>query len=218
MDLEDLQQRWQEQDRKLDASLRLNQRLWHTLETQRASGALDRWSRLIVFELVAGLIAVVALGAYLGDRVGVVRFAVPAATLLAGAVALVTASAMQVARARAIDFAAPVVAIQTELESVRLLRLRTTKWIVLLSTLAWTPLHIVALDALFGVDVYALLGARWIAANLAAGIAVIPVLSWMARRSLWRRLTRHLDDRNLAAARRFLASLASFEAEATTGR
>lgn len=212
MDLEELQQRWQEQDHKLDASLRLNQRLVRALETHQVGGAIGRLSRWVAFELVVDLVAVVALGAYLGDRIGVVRFAVPAATLFAGAVALVVSSAMQLGRIRAIDYGAPVIAIQRQLESVRLLRLRKSKWIVLLATLVWTPLHIVALDALFGLDVYALLGAGWIVANLIVGVAVMPLLSWMSRRSIWQRLTRHLDERHFAAARQFLSSLASFEA------
>jgi hypothetical protein len=213
MDLDELQQRWQEQDRKLDASLRLNRQVVRALEVQKVSGAMDRLSRFLIFEIVVNVVAVVLLGSYLGDRIGVVRFALPAATLLACSIALVISPALQLARIRAVDYGVPVVAIQKQLEAVRLLRLRTTRWTLLLATLAWTPLHIVALDGLCGIDVYRLLGARWIVANVLVGVAVIPLLLWMARLSVWRRFTRYLDGRNLTAARHFLASLERFEAE-----
>ena len=62
-------------------------------------------------------------------------------------------------------------------------------------------------------DLYALLGVGYLVLNLAAGIAAIPILLWLARRRLVQPLTRHLDGRSLAAARAFLASLAAFEAE-----
>jgi hypothetical protein len=91
-------------------------------------------------------------------------------------------------------------------------RLRTTKWILILSPLLWTPLVIVLFHAVTRLDPYALFG-RWLAANFAFGVLVIPLLLWLARRKRVRRLAHYLDGKRLAAARKFLASLAELEAE-----
>jgi hypothetical protein len=212
MDIEELQRRWQEQERRLDAALRLNVRVVRELETRKVQSMLGRLTAEIAVELSLNVVTVLLVGSYLGGRVGAWRFVVPAVALLAGAVALVVAQAAQIARIRSIDYATPVVAIQKQLERVRVLRLRTAKWIVLLAPLCWTPLVIVAADALFGVDLYAV-APLWLALNAVFGVVAIPSLMWLARRRMLQPLTRHLDARALTAARRFLDSLADFEAE-----
>lgn len=51
--------------------------------------------------------------------------------------------------------------------------IRTTTWTFLLSPLLWTPLFIVALEGLFGVDAYAAIGVPYIVANVVVGLLVI---------------------------------------------
>ena len=73
------------------------------------------------------------------------------------------------------DYGAPVVAIQTRLESLTVERIRATKWTRLLAPLAWTPMSIVSLRGLFDVDVYAAFGSTWLAANVLFGLLVLIV-------------------------------------------
>jgi hypothetical protein len=214
MDLEELQRRWQEQDRTLQASLRLNTRIVRALALDKVRSATGRWSLGIAIELGINAVAVLWLGSYLGDRIGAPRFALPAAALLAVAIAVVGSSVAQLVRLRRIDHGVPVIAIQKQLEAVRLSQLRTTRSILLLAPLLWTPLQIVALDRFLGIDAYATLGLGYLAANLAFGVAVIPLLLWLARRARLGRFTHHLDGSSLTAARRALEALAAFEAEA----
>ena len=96
------------------------------------------------------------------------------------------------------------------------MRIRKTKWSFLGAPLLWKPLLVVGLDAL-GIDAYVHLGARYLVANLAFGLAVIPLFLWIARRPRVQRsrlLGRIADDiagRSLGRARAELDSLAAFE-------
>jgi hypothetical protein len=216
-----MKDRWAEYDRKLEASLRLNTRMLREINLGRVDFSLKRLSRLLVFELLADLAAVVVLGLFIAGHAGEVRFLAPALLLGVCAVAFVIASIRQLAALHGLDYSAPVVAIQKQLEALRIERLRATKWILLLSPLLWTPLLIVALEGLLGLDAYLFLDGTWLAANLLVGLAVIPLMLWAARRfagrwqgsPLVRSLMDDIAGRSLVEAAGFLNALSGFEAE-----
>jgi len=226
MDLEELQRRWEDHDRKLDASIRLNARLLQASVLGRAQTAMRRLSRLVLFELLADLLAPLLLGAFIAGHAAQVRFLVPALVLDLCAIALVAARIHQLAAIGRIDYGAPIVTIQKRLASLRAERIRTTQLTLLFAPLLWTPLLIVSLEAFAGLDAYAAFGAAWLAANLLAGLAVIPLALWISRRFAGRmerspfvqRLMRDLAGYSLAAAAGVLQSLASFEEEEQEGR
>lgn len=122
---------------------------------------------------------------------------------------------------RNIDYSAPVVAIQKELGRLRLQELRILKWVMITAPLVWTPLLIVAIKGLLGLDAYAIFSGAWLAANVAFGVAVLLLAVWISRRYADRmerspriqRLMRSLSGYNLSAAEGFLNSLARFEEE-----
>jgi hypothetical protein len=221
MDLQDLKNRWAEYDRKLEGSLRLNTRLLREVNLSRVDSALKRLSRLLVFELLVDLGAVVALGMFIAGHAGEVRFLAPALLLGVCAVAFVIRSIRQLTALHSLDYSAPVVAIQKQLTALRIERIRVTKWVLLLSPLLWTPLLIVALEGLLGVDAYLFLDGSWLAANLLFGLAFIPLMLWAARRfaSRWQgsplvqSLMDDLAGRSLVAATGFLSELSRFENE-----
>ena len=101
------------------------------------------------------------------------------------------------------------------------MRIRTTKWTLLLSPLLWTPLFIVGMKSLFDVDVYAAFGTACLVAHVLFGLVVIGLGLWISKRYAGRmegspvmqRLLREISGRNLAAATDFLQSLAEFENE-----
>jgi hypothetical protein len=120
-----------------------------------------------------------------------------------------------------VDYTGPVAAIQRRLEALRALRIRTTQAIFLLSPLLWTPLLIVGLRALFGVDAYAVLGIPYLLANLTFGVTFALATLWVCRRFADRldrspfvqRLARDVAGANLTAALQKLEALAAFERE-----
>jgi hypothetical protein len=218
--LDALEARWAEQDRKLDASLALNARLLRELKLDKTRAALGRFGWRTGTDLAVDAVLIFALVAYVAARAtaGQLRFVVPGLALAAFVAWSFGSGVWMATRLGRVDYGAKVVAIQQQLEALRVLRLRHTKWIFLCAPLLWPPLFIVGLD-LLGVDAYATLGWRYILANVAFGLAVIPVLLGLAR---WPRLARTkafrgladvLAGKSLARARAELASLAAFERE-----
>jgi len=221
MELEDLQRLWQDHDRRLDASLRLNTRRLRGSVLGKAETALSRLARWLRLELLLDLAIALWLGSFIADHVAAARFLVPAVGLQLCVLALLAACIRQLAAIGKVDYGAPIVAIQQRLESLRRERLRAVKLTLLVSPLLWIPLLIVTCEAMFQLDVYATFSTAWLVANLLAGLALIPAMSWISKRyadrmersPLARRLMRDLAGRNLAAAAGFLRSLAEFVAE-----
>lgn len=221
MDLDDLKRRWEDQDRKLDASLRLNARVLQASTLIKAETALRRLSRLLGIGLFLDLLLVLGLGSFAADHAADARFLIPAVVLGSGVIALAIAAVHQLLAIGRLDFGEPIVTIQRRLESLRLQRIRETQVTLLVSPLLWVPLLIVALKGLLDVDAYALLDGRWLAANVLFGLAVIPLGLWAARRyadrfrgsPVLRRLLRDLAGTNVNAAAGFLAVLTRFEQE-----
>ena len=221
MDIEDMKQRWEEADRKLDASLRLSTLLLRESALGKAARVTSRLSWLMLPEILLNLGLVAWLGSFIADHFAQARFAIPALALDLGAIALLIAQGHLWFALRGIDYGAPVVAIQKELGRLRLQELRVLKWVMVTAPLAWTPLLIVAIKGLLGLDAYVLFSGAWLAANVAFGLAVLLLAVWVSRRyadrmersSLIQRMMRNLSGYNLNAAAGFLSSLARFEEE-----
>jgi hypothetical protein len=218
MELDELKVRWQEQDRKLDECLRLNQSLLRDSLLGKADTALKRLSRALWLELGLNVAAIGLLGTFLADHWREPRYLVPAILLDAGVVALIVSAARQLAVITRMDYAAPIVAIQRQVERLRSERIRTMQLTLMLSPLAWTPLFVVAMRGLFDVDVYASFGVAWLIANVVFGVAVIVAALWISysfadrldRSPSIQRLLRDIGGQNLAKATEFLNSLAQF--------
>lgn len=226
MSLDDMKQLWENQDQKLDAVLRLNTRLLQAPVLSKAESATQRLSWLLGIEILLNLLAALWLGSFLWDHAGETRFLLPAAMLHLGVITLLGAGIHQRVAIGSLDYSAPIVEIQKRMESLRAQRLRATMLTLLAAPLAWTPLLIVALKGLLGLDAYAIFPARYLIANGLFGLAVIPLAIWISRRyadrmersPLVRRLLRDMAGYNLNAATESLSSLARFEAEENHAR
>jgi hypothetical protein len=221
MELDEMQKQWAVQDKKLDEVLRLNRKLLESQRFSRARSTLQRLRAGLGIELLLNAVAVAALGAFIGNHFGELRFLLPAVALDIAAVAILASSVRQFLLARTLDFTGPVTGSQRSLEALRVVRIHTTQRVLLASPLAWTPLLVVALQALFGVDAYTTLGTPYLAANLFFGVAFVLLMRWAARRWAdrlerggWaRRWAEALAGTSLTAARDQLASIADFERE-----
>jgi hypothetical protein len=112
--------------------------------------------------------------------------------------------------------------IQKQLESLRVLRIRITQWALLTGQVVWwIPFLIVALKGFWDVDAYKVFGTAFLLANLAVGLAIIPLAIWVSRKfrdrmgrsPVMQRLMKELAGYNLNAATGFLATLSEFENE-----
>lgn len=220
MELDDMKLAWQDMTRKFDtlqteyASLRVDVR------KQAAAPPLKRTGALIWYEAISNAVLLVLLVAFLAHE-HTVRFLIPGFLLLPAFVAALVTSVQQVHALLQVDFGASVVAIRAKLERLYQLRRRGSRLEFVFVCLLWMPLAIVGVRALGGGDLYAM-GAPWIAANVALGIIAMPVCWWLVRhfsraleRTRWGQFL--IDDftgRGLAEARRRVAALTEFEAEA----
>lgn len=212
MDLDELKQTWAEHDRKLDLSIRLNQRLLLATSLDRLRWPLRRFAFLAGLGALIGLIGPVILGQFIYQHWKEPRFAVPAALLDAWLIASVAAAIRQMVSALQIDYDQPVTVIQKQLESLRVLRIRIMGWALLTGQLIWwTPFLIVALKGFWDVDAYQTFGAKFLLLNLAVGLAIIPLLIWASKLPAVRRLSGTFAGYNLDAASAFLATLREFE-------
>jgi hypothetical protein len=221
LDLDEMKKAWAEHDRKLNESIRLNRQLLSATNLNGARSAMQRMAAFLGLEAVVQLAAVVALGSFIYRHIAMARFAIPAAALDAFAIAILIAMIRQIAVGLQVDYKKPIAVIQRQLEDLRVLRIRYIQGIFLTATLAWTPLMIVTLEGLWGLDAYRLLGTAFLVSNLLIGLAIIPLALWLSNRFSDRmgrsrfihRLMKDLAGYNLNAAAGFLATLSQFEDE-----
>ncbi len=221
MELDELKRLWHVSERKLEASMRLNLHLVQQSNLGKADTALKRLRIGLSIEVALSVVVLLLLGGFAADHVGQPGFFVPAALLEVYAIGLTVANARQIAAASSIDFDEPVVSIQRRLEQLRLLRIHTTKWTLLFAPLMWLPILIVALRGLLGVDLYAVTDTAWLIANVAFGLAVIPIVIWLARKygsahgasPLFVAFAREVAGDNLRAACDALDAIRRFEEE-----
>jgi hypothetical protein len=217
--LDELRAAWQEHDRKIEGSLRLNRELLRTAKLESVRTPLRRLSTRISAEIGVALILIICLGGFLGAHLAEPRFLWPAAILDAWLISCLATSIRQLVAVRGIDYAQPVTTIQGELSRVRMLRIRSVRWQLLTGQIVWwIPFVIVSFKALFGMDVYQIFSTAFLASNLLLGIAVIPIAIWAAKRfgsrlngsPFWRWLMDEIAGRNLLDAQRYAETLVEF--------
>lgn len=225
VDLEELEAKWAEHDRRLEANLRLSRRLLESTTLRPARSAIQRLTVLLVLEGAATLAGIVALGAFIYDNIFDARFVLPAAALDLMAIAMLRSLILQIAAAGRIDYSGPIATIQRQLAALRMMRIRYIQWTVMAGMIGWVLLLIVAMKGLLGVDAYRVLNGAWLVANLLFGLGVIAAALWLSRRysdrmgrhPVIQRLMKELAGYNLKAAEGFLATLSDFEREERAG-
>jgi hypothetical protein len=139
---------------------------------------------------------------------------------LAG-IALCGASAWQLVLASAVDDDGPVTDVQRRLEALRIARVRTTQWCLLLGPVLWAPCLDLVLRRVIGVAVSDVPGWAYLLTNLAFGVAFALGAYGIARRlaprygstSFMRRLVRDFAGANLTAAIEDADAIAAFARE-----
>jgi hypothetical protein len=214
MNLDELKDKWAEQDRKLDRILRLNESAVREMRFSSAKSSLRRLTAGIVVELVILAIGAGWLGNFIAEHLREPKLIIPALLLDLGAIALVSLCVRQLIMIGNLDYSGPLVAVQKELEKLRILRIRTTKWTFLAGCVLWEPALVVLAPWIANLS-------AWIAANVLFGIAVAVLITWISKRYADRlatssKLKSLMDDlagRSLMKAMASLDSIAQFEQE-----
>jgi hypothetical protein len=222
LELDDFKELWLSQNRKIDAILQINRRLQLRAELTGPRAWL-RWFRFgALVEILLGFLCLLWTGSFIYAHFGELRFLAAAAALHLWLVGAVGTAIVRYVRAGVIDYGAPVLLIQRQVESLRLFAMRSLRFLFVTGVVVWAvPFPIVAFRALFGVDLYAAIGAPILGMTLigsaALGFAVVMVCSLCVRHfgsSLWlRQSARALSGYSLNAAADQLLKLATFERE-----
>jgi hypothetical protein len=222
MELDALKEKWAEHDRKLDVSIRLNRQLLMAANMNRVRSPLRRLAFFMGLGALIGLIGPVIVGQFIYQHWAEPRFVLPAVVLHVWLIASLAASIRQIAMALQIDYDKPIALIQKQLESLRVLRIRITQWALLTGQVVWwIPFLMVALKGFWDVDAYKVFGTGFLLANIAVGLAIIPLAIWVSKKfgtrmggsPVMQRLMRELAGYNLNAATGFLAKVSEFETE-----
>jgi len=230
MELEDLKTRLAEQDAKLDQVIRLNTTAVRELQLSKTKSSLRWLVPGVVFELVMTIVAVVWLGNFIYGHLWEARFLLPAVLVDVCMIVFMGSCIRQLAMIASLDYSLPVVALQKDLGKLRILRIRTTKWVMTLSFVLWFPVLLVLFEGFLGVDLWRILGAvggrdgnfiAWVVGNVLFGLAVALVLIWVSHRFANRmerspaikRLMDHLAGHSLTQALGSLDAVVRFEME-----
>jgi hypothetical protein len=219
MELDELKLIWAEQDRKIEAGLRLNHLLLTATHLKDARSAMGRHTAALILQALIWLAIIMPLGGFLYANLSATRVFLCGVAVDAYAIGMLATTIRQIVAVRAIDYTGPVTRIQGQLTALRALRIRITCRALLAGVILWAPFSVVVCRVLFGAD---LANAAWLWANLASGVAVVPVSIWAARRfsdrasrsPSFQRLMRDIAGGSLDDAARVLAEIASFESDA----
>jgi hypothetical protein len=221
LDLDEMKQKWAEQDKKLDESLRLNRQVLSAVNLNGARSALQRMIAFLALEAAAWFAAIVTVGGFIYGQAGTPHFALAGIAVDLFAVGMLAATLGQIVMARRVEYSQPVAAIQKQLEGLRVLRIRIIQWALAVGAVVWAPFAIVVCRTLFRIADYS---QAWLWANVLFGLSLIPLAIWLSKRfaermgpsPLLRRLLRDIAGYNLTAAGESLAELSRFEHETQT--
>jgi hypothetical protein len=225
LEMDVLKEKWADNDRRLEASLRLNRQMLREMYSTRARHALWRLGAMLAAGSCFWLAVIISLGAFMGKYGSAPRFLWPAVALDVFAIAALVGLNVQIGLTLNIKYDQPVAEIQKRLEALRMFRLRYAQGICLTMTLTWGPIVIVVLKGFFGLDAYRLFGTTWIAWSalfgLALGVALIILWVWLSKKyesqisnsAFGRGFMRNIGGYNLNVAADFLAILGKFEDE-----
>ena len=221
MELDDLKAAWQAMDVRIVANRALNISLLREIKLTTARSALRPLEWLLWLEMAAAAAVAVLVGGFLGEHWRLARFALPALALHVTAILVLAGTAAELHAVRTIDYAAPVVRLQGALTRLARMRVRNAQWLLLAAPLLWTPFAVVLAQGLWGFDLYHHFGTGWIVTNFAVGLALVPLMYWMARRfdaraeraGIIQSLADDVAGRSLAAASRIVDEISRFERE-----
>jgi hypothetical protein len=186
VELDDFKERWLSQDRKIDEILQINQRLQLRAQLTGPRAWL-RWFRFNAFvEVLLGFLCLYWTWMFIHRHFGELRFLAPAAVLYLWLIGTTGTAIARYVRTGLIDYSAPVLVIQQQVEALRLFTLRSLRLLFVFGSVVWgAPVAIVACRAL-GIDLYTVVGARalivYSIVSAALGLAVVKLCTLWA---LW---------------------------------
>jgi hypothetical protein len=216
--IDDLKTAWQALDRKLERQHTL---ALHQFKETKLSKLRGGFRPLVVGQIIQailGLMLALFAGSFWFDHIGTPHLMVYGLSLHAFGVMMMVFAIRDLALIHAIDYDAPVLAIQKQLAALRSWRLRAGIWFTVAGCLIWVPL-IFVLFYLIGADVWVHQRAvvYW---NVASGFLCLGIaygIVWWSRRPGQERLANYLRESSIGKcvtrAQEMLAEVERFEGD-----
>lgn len=225
MELDDLKAEWRARDAVLARELRQQSAMLREGVVERRLERIRRRGAMGPFSLVIYIAFLLSFGFYLADNWGRWEFFLPGLLLMVWTIVMGAFTIGEQQQLREVDFSAPVLEIQQKLARLGAARARVFQWAFLTGQILWwIPFFIVVMWGVFGVDLYRVSDfmPRFMAINVGVGLALIPVLLWVAHllgprlasSVAGRSVLDSVTGRDLAEARALAQRLARFEAQA----
>ena len=217
MELDDLRQAWQTIDRRLDQQGALQASMYRDakLDSMRRRLRPLAWGQ--VMQLLFGIVVVGLSGAFWSAYRQETPMLVAGLVMHAYGVLAIAMAGITLARLSRIDYAAPVVAVQKQLASVRRLYVLGGMVVGLPWWVLWLPVLVMFFKAAFGADLYSNLAA-WFWITVAAcvlGLAGTLAFHRWSQHPRRPRLAKLVDDSltgaSLRKAQAVLDEIARFE-------
>jgi hypothetical protein len=213
MELDELKAAWAAHDARVTRLLAIHEHLLHDRQLGKARRALAPYVVQRALEAVCAAALLVACAPVVVGHAGEPRYLFAGGAALLVVVGALAGCISLLAAALGIDYAQPVLAIQRDLEALRLRDARVTAWAILGGITVWAPIGLVGLEAIGGPPLLGAVDLAWLVVNLALGVAVaIAAIAWAKRSPRRGRLVDALSGRAPRAAAAHLAELAVFEA------
>jgi hypothetical protein len=220
MELDDLKQAWRDLERRLDQSEAASRALRRDIKMDRARSTLRRLSWGQAFAAAMWLAAAVLAARFWTEHRGTLHLLLAGLAVHVYAIAGIISGIVQMSWIARIDYAAPVVALQRKLATLRRVRIWSQLVLGLPMWLLWVVITMVGAKWLLDIDLYAL-SPGWIHVSLLVGVVGIALSLWLPRRLALsprgsRFVQRVLDDlagRSLVRVTRELDELARFTGE-----
>ncbi|MEW6366826.1 MAG: hypothetical protein AB1714_19535 [Acidobacteriota bacterium] len=221
MQFDDLKEAWAAHGTMLERSVAIDQRLLREALLRKVRFALAPYVLWRALEVALGITMLVVAMSVLAAHVTEPRYAIVGGALAVLTGAITALCTYLLVNSLKLDYGAPVMEIQRELEHTRLVEYRALKWAVIGGVVAWLPAGLVLFEALTGVDALARIDLAWLIANVVFGLAFLALGHLLSRRYVERpdlgprarRLVDALSGRALRSAAGHLAELARFERE-----
>lgn len=180
MDMHELESAWKALDQRLATQGAALEDL-RRRSGLRAAGARLRWLWLgQVPQLVVGLLIALWAGGYWTSHLAEPHLVVYGLVIHLYGIALLGAAVAQVAMLSRLDFQAPVLKVQRQLNDLAKLRIRAERALLLAGFIVWLPMMLVAARAV-GFDLWRHQPAV-VAWNLAASLALMALVAWLSLR------------------------------------
>ena len=183
MNLEEMQQTWQTEAKRLNQAIRLSEthQIWHRI--QRLQTPMRRVTVALCFEIAVAAMALIVLGGFLADHRTQPRFLWPAGLLHLWCLGALISSIRQMLLATQLNYDETIAKVQSQINKLRTMRLTSFRWMFLTGQIVWwIPFVITTFKLVFDMDAYRFLSPLFMAANLIAGLLAIPLAIYAANR------------------------------------